>query len=65
MSPCWSSRASGHNIRLLLIRGGRKREFGESIKKALQGVLWWWRGSTGTRREDDDGWIIKEKRYQD
>lgn len=42
MSPCWSSQASGHNIRLRLIRGARKREFGESIKKALQGVLWWW-----------------------
>jgi hypothetical protein len=36
MSPCWSSQASGHNIRLLLIHGGRKREFGESTKKVLQ-----------------------------
>jgi len=33
MSPCWSSEASGHNIRLLFIHDGRKREFGESIKK--------------------------------
>jgi hypothetical protein len=62
MSPCWSSQASGHNIRLLLIHSGRKREFGESIKKVLQKSVVV--DFTGMKK-DDDGWIIREKRYQD
>lgn len=62
MSPCWSSEASGHNIRLLFIHGGRKGEFGESIKSITKsGVVGFLLGM----RKDDDGWIIREKRYQD
>ena len=62
MSPCWSSEAAGHNIRLQFIHGGRKREFGESIKKNYKE---WGSGVFMGMRKDDDGWIIREKRYQD